>query len=160
VLSRLIGIFGKPGTKAEKYATLTRFDLFKDLNSYELFQISNICHERQYQKDELIFDLGYPLEALFLVTEGEILLSGNIQPGGAQSYGKGKIIGLIDLFYEPVRHSKAVALSKTKVLAISREDFNNIIDDNPRLGSKLLKTSAKLISSHIFTLCEPGENEQ
>lgn len=152
MLSKLISILSKPGSKAEKYAKLTQFELFEKLNTYELFQMSNICHEREYAKGELIFDVGYPLEALFFILDGEITLTGAIQPHGSQTYSIGSVIGLIDLFYKPIRHSKAVSQTKSKVIAISREDFISIIDDNPRLGNKLLKIVAASISRHIFTL--------
>lgn len=135
--------------KPERYSELKAFPLFTDLNTYELFQVSNIVNERSYQSGEKLFEQGFPVEAIFFIRKGEIELSGSSQPGGKRVLLKDQIIGLADMFNESTRTSTAQALSKCTVLAISKHDLNDLIANNPRLGNKLLSASCKLLGSHI-----------
>lgn len=159
MFDKIYKILGLVKSKDDKYSELRSFPLFADLNPYEMYQVSNICHKRSYAKNEQVFDKGFPLEAVFFILNGEIELTGSTQPGGQRRLGKGEQIGLIDLFYKPIRQSKAIAIKETNLLAVSREDFLDLVARNPRLGVKILSTCCKLLSTHVFDLAGTGEEQ-
>lgn len=136
-------------SKSDRYTELKRFSLFSELNAYELFQVNNIITQRDYKHGEILFEHGFPVEAIFFVQKGEVELIGSTQPGGKRILRQGEIIGLIDMFNASTRSCTAQSISATSVLAISRTDLNELITSNPRLGNKLLSAICKVLSSHI-----------
>lgn len=128
-----------------KYSVHRSFPLFSELSNLELKLLENILIERNYKPNELLFEETYPLEAVFLIIEGEVKLEGKL-PGLRES---GEIIGLVDMFKDQYRSSSARATRNTRVWAVSRTDLLNLIDKNPRLGTKILKAICRYLGSHI-----------
>ncbi len=141
--------------KPDRYSELKQFGLFSQLNAYELFQISNIITERSFKAGEIIYEQGFPVEAIFLIQKGEVQLKGSNQPGGIRVLGQYQIIGLIDMFNAGTRSCSAHTVSPTSVLAISRTDLSDLIAGNPRLGNKILSSSCELLANRISELNSP-----
>lgn len=146
-------LFDKP----KKYIALRRFSTFKELSSFELYLLNNFMHRRTYKLGELLFDKDYPLEVVYFIEKGEIEVQGKLNPTGKAVLKKNQFIGLIDMFYESTRSSSAIALSEVEALAISRFDLLELINNNPRMGVKILTGVCKSFSQHIFSIAESKE---
>jgi CRP-like cAMP-binding protein len=140
--------------KPSKYASLRRYSIFKQLDSFELYLLNNFMHHRSFKQGELLFDAGYPLEAVFFIEKGEIEVIGKANPHGRSILSKNQWIGIMDMFYENIRSSSAKALTDVQVLAISREDLMDIINKNPHMGLKILQGICESFSNYIFTLSD------
>jgi len=146
--------------KPDKYAHLKRFSLFKDLNSFELYLLNNHLHTRNYKAGEVLFEPGYPLEAIYLIEKGEIEIIGPSHPSGHSILKKNQFLGLMDMFHENIRSSKATTLCDVQVLAVSQADLKELIDKNPRMGVKILLAVCSSFSNYIFHLANPGDSKQ
>ncbi len=146
--------------KPNRYAHLKRFSIFKELSSFELYLVSNHLHKRSYKTGEVLFEPGFPLEAIYFIEKGEIEILGPSHPSGHSILKKNQFLGLMDMFHENIRSSKATAITDLQVLAISQADLKELINKNPRLGIKILLEVCSSFSNYIFHLSSPGESSQ
>ncbi|MDD4309280.1 MAG: Crp/Fnr family transcriptional regulator [Candidatus Cloacimonetes bacterium] len=137
-----------------KYAGLRKYSIFKNLNSFELYLLNNHLHLRNYKSGDMLFDKDYPLEVIFFIEKGEILVSGKVNPKQDIVLKKHQFLGMMDMFYENIRSSSAKALSDVKVLAISRYDLMDLINKNPHTGVKILTAVCQSFSHYIFDLAD------
>ncbi len=139
--------------KQDKYASLRKFSIFKKLDSFELYLISNHLHKRSFKAGDLLFDKDYPLEMIFFVEQGEIEVLGKAHPSGRSILKKNQWIGIMDMFHENIRSSSARALTEVHTLAISQYDFRDLINKNPHMGVTILSAICESFSKYIFQLC-------
>jgi CRP-like cAMP-binding protein len=140
--------------KPDKNAPLRRFSIFKKLDSFELYMLNNYLHRRSYKAGEYLFDKDYPLEMIFFIEQGEIEVLGKAHPSGHSILKKNHWIGLMDMFYENIRSSSAKAITEVHVLAISRSDLLDLINNNPHMGVAILTGVCESFSKYIFQICE------
>jgi len=136
---------------------LRRYVIFKGLSNFELHLLHNYLHRRQFKAGDTVFEKEYPLEAVFFVEKGELEVCGKFSSGGRTVLKRNQFIGIIDLFYENTRSSSAKALTDLTVLALSRNDFWDLVTKNKALGIKLLTACCHFLSRHIATLVSEPE---
>ncbi|OGO64624.1 MAG: hypothetical protein A2030_10455 [Chloroflexi bacterium RBG_19FT_COMBO_50_10] len=134
--------------------TLKQADIFDQLTLTQLEMISNICEEKVFNADEIIFKEGANSDELYIIAQGEVDIQVNPalvtnQPSEkfkavtiatlrrGQSFGE---IALVDL---GVR--SATTLSKqdnTRLLVIPRDKLMLLCDTYPPLGYRLMQNLA------------------
>ncbi len=137
-------IWGKEGDIIPVLRTVPLFDglAFRDLKKIEI-----IAHERTFMPDEVIFQERQPGTGMYFIKKGLIELTKTIKGERVKiaELGEGEFFGEMSLIENYPRSAQATAAVKTEVLGIFRPDFFDLIDRNPRLGSKiLLKLSERL----------------
>jgi CRP-like cAMP-binding protein len=120
--------------------------LFNHLNKDDLEQIANICSEKFFEKNKIIFyeeDLG---------TSFYIIVSGQVKIVMVSNDGKEHILGLLkerDFFGEislldgEPRSATAIAIEDTNVITIAREDFTRLLRNSPDISLKIMFTLCK-----------------
>jgi CRP-like cAMP-binding protein len=146
--------------KQDKYISLRRYPIFKELTSFELYLLNNFMHARSYKVGEILFDKDYPLEVIFFIEKGEIEIEGHTHPRGKNILKKNQFLGLMDMFHENIRTSKATALTEVQALAISKSDLLDLVNKNPRMGVKILSGVCKSFSNYIFQIAALHDTEQ
>ncbi len=144
----------------DKNRSLRKYSIFKDLNSFELHLLKQIIHHRKYTAGEILFEDKYPLELIFLIEKGEVAVFGKLQPNGSRTLKRGQFIGLIDMYHENSRSSSAKAVKDSEILAISRTDFQQFLETNPRTGIKILSGVCTNFSNFMFDLVEEFEAKE
>jgi len=139
----------KDTADARHYGVLEKVSLFKNLSKSELNLLKDFFLQRKYQKNEVIFQEGFPSVVLYVVcsgkvqvykeVEGEILI---LHEMGANAY-----FGEMGLFIQMRRTASIRALEDAVLLAISKEDFYDFIERFPRAGVKVLSNMGQ-------SLCE------
>ncbi len=137
-------IRGDEGTIIPVLRTVPLFEglAFRDLKKIEL-----IAHERTFMPDEVVFQERQPGTGMYIIKEGLIELTKSINGERIKiaELGGGEFFGEMSLIENYPRSAQATAVVKTEVLGIFRPDLFDLIDRNPRLGSKiLLKLSERL----------------
>lgn len=130
-------------TKSDRYAQLQEFQVFEGLSNYELSLVDALLYRRTYSVGETLYEKGFPVELVYLILEGEVQLQET-----EQSFGPNQVLDLASLFLSDERHYTAVALKDTEVLAISRSEFDYLINKQRGLGVKVLKNICTKLS-HI-----------
>lgn len=96
------------------------------LREYEKEMLRDIGCATEYRKGEVILSSEEVLKCLYLVESGWVRIYG---PGGLMIAGD--IIGLEDILCGVSISGLAVAIRKTVVISVKREDFLELLNLNP-----------------------------
>jgi len=145
------------GEKSEVVKILETIPIFEGLNPIELKKIEIITHERSYVPGEVIFHEGEPGAGLYIIRKGEIKLtklSGEKKEIVVATLTTGEFFGELALLDEHPRSATATAAIKTDILGFYRPDFFNLLQREPKLGSKVLLKLAQMIGRRLRTTTE------
>ena len=133
----------------EVHTELKKYQIFNTLNDKELQFVYNCLHRREFEAEEIIFEEGFPLEVIYFIESGEVELSSKKEPKTKLILKENDVFGLIDLFSGQKRRMTAKALSDTTLLAIADSDFEELINRQPSLGTKILWSCCQLMAKTI-----------
>ena len=144
---------------------LEGFIIFKDLSDSQLGEVCDKFVERSYNQDEIIFSEGDVGTSLFLLLEGEVeitqALTLDIDHSKVDNREKSLIrlnansktffweVGLIE--EDGVRTATVKTTSKSLIARLSKMDFNDLTENDPILGTKLLKNIAAVLCQRLRT---------
>ena len=102
----------------------------------------NGFERRNIEPNNTIFEEGQPGTAAFLIVSGKVEVRVGMKgesPRTLSKLGKGDILGEMALFDNQPRMASAVAIEKTEVIRISRDEFRARMEDmDPVMRSILL----------------------
>lgn len=133
----------------EKVLTLESVELFRNLKPEQLARIAGVASEISLGPDKEVYDPQKPPSALFIVIEGAVELSrgGDVLTLARQN----EVLGAWALFDDEPLAIRARTLEDTRLMRISRDDFYDVLADNPEitqaLFSTLMKRFRKLVES-------------
>jgi CRP/FNR family cyclic AMP-dependent transcriptional regulator len=119
---------------------LKGLSLFKRLTARELRELDPLLHERDYQKEEVIFSEGDTGLGLYLIVRGrvKIVSSHTALQRLAPEFGPGEFFGELALFEESERTAGALALEPTQIVALFRTEFLSLLERDRGIGAKIL----------------------
>lgn len=150
-MQRILNWIGAWFKGRQTYLQLKEYSIFEQLGSFDLFLLDELMHVRKFQPEEVIFESGYPLEVIYFIQAGEILLKGNKGNSYDKVLRKGQHLGIFDMFHSLQRCSTAIAQSQVVVLGISRTDLDDYIKSRPLAGMKILRAIIKELSNIVLT---------
>ena len=134
---------------------LEKVDIFSDLSMDQLVKISRLCREIVYFHNELIFAENSPSTEFYVILEGEVaiqinpdLVSSESDQGQHESATiailyPGQSFGEVALVDQGLRSASAICNTMTcKTLVISRQDFMNLLKQDPEMGYKVMTNLA------------------
>ncbi|OIO04327.1 MAG: hypothetical protein AUJ52_15585 [Elusimicrobia bacterium CG1_02_63_36] len=133
-------------------SVLKKIPLFAGLSRRELGRVSDIIHEREYERGEAVFLMDQPGAAFFIVMEGEldiIVPQDGADPLKLATIGEGLSVGELALLDASPRSASAVASKKTRALAFFREDLHKLLESEPFIGSKIYRTLSTIIGARL-----------
>ena len=142
------------GEKTEVMKTLEATPIFSGLNDLELKKIEVITHEREYAPEEIVFHENEPGAGLYIIRLGEIKLTKKGTNGSEVTIAtmkKGEFFGELALLDESPRSANAIAVTKTQILGFYRPDFLNLLQREPKLGSKVLLKLSLILAKRLRT---------
>jgi CRP-like cAMP-binding protein len=114
-------------TTIEKVLLLQGVGSFGETETENLARIAAIATEIRFAKGETIFKEGDPVDAVYIVVEGTVL----IRMGSNELFIKEKeAFGWGDMFEKECRRATAVASSPVMALTIEREAFLDLLADH------------------------------
>lgn len=131
-------LFGSQKVPAQ-LAWLTRISLFSQLSPVELRIVEGLLHERDYLAGEVIFDEGDEGQAIYIIQQGEVILShqGAGDTGRIATLGPDTYFGDMALLDNLPRTAQARASQPSRMAAFFREDFLGLMDTHARIASKI-----------------------
>ena len=128
-------------TTVEKVLFLQDVDIFEFTSTEDLAHIAEITDEIELKPDEIIFKEGEIPDAMYIVSEGKVILS---RAGQEVMVANDKdVFGTWALFDDEPRVATATTLEDTRLLRIDREDFIDLLADHVAITQSILKTMAK-----------------
>jgi len=144
---------------------LEGFSIFRDLNDAQLDEVCEKIVERSYNQDEIIFSEGDVGTSLFLLLEGEVEITQaltldldhseidnrekslmKLDASSKTFFGE---VGLIEA--DGVRTATVKTTSKSLIARLSKSDFNDLTENDPVLGTKLLRNIAAVLCQRLRT---------
>jgi CRP-like cAMP-binding protein len=128
-------------------ARLREIPLFAGLSAGELRIIDNRLHERDYVKDEIVFDEGEEGQAIYFILKGKVLICRQGRPidGAIAELSSGQFFGELALLDDAPRMAQVRAAEDCTVGVFFREDFLDLLQTHARLASKI----SMQLSRHI-----------
>lgn len=133
-------------------ALLRNLDIFEDMSDPDLVTFGNFFKDRIFVQNEVIFHEGEPGNSMMIIASGEVRVSQTHGPNSEEALmilKKGDIFGEMALLEDLPRSATVIAHSNAITLEISRIDFLNYIEKEPRNGIKILLKLGKTLSSRL-----------
>lgn len=112
--------------------TLRAIPDFSALREDELLSIVGESMNLFWKSGSVIFDIGQPGEALYVVLSGEISIQ-DPEQGEVARLTPGMFFGEISLLLQAVHSKKAVAVRDSEILVLPKETFSNLLAKSPTI---------------------------
>ena len=126
----------------EKIELLQSVSLFWDLPKEQLGYIANQMIPKKYISGEYFFLEDSEGEQCFFVIHGSVKVT-RLSKDGREVIlailSEGEFFGEMSLLDGDARSANVIALEDTKVFTLNRQDFLNVIKENPLIAIELLK---------------------
>ena len=146
----MFGLFrsNKDTSRTERLRALS---LFVNLTPGELKIVDGLLHQRQFLKDEVIFDKGDDGQAIYIIIDGGVLIwpQGKPVDGHIIELGPGNFFGDLALLDNSVRSAQARAATNTTVAVFFRADFMNLLETHGLIASKISLQLARHIGKRL-----------
>lgn len=131
----------------EKVLFLKSIDLFSQIPGEDLAQVALISTEEARDPGEEIFAEGEAGDALYLVLDGRVRV--HRQDRVIAELGERECFGEMALLDAAPRSATVTALVDTNLLKISREDFQEILNEKPEIAAGIIKVLTRRLRSAI-----------
>ncbi len=123
-------------TLVDKVIALRSIDAFRAVGTRQLTHVARVARERSFLPGEVLFAEGDPPGALFFLLDGTVGLRRANEPAGTVE--SGSALGTWSLFDDQPRAMGAVALGHTKTLVVERDDFYDVLAEQPGIVRSLM----------------------
>lgn len=133
---------------------LKKVPLFADLPDVDLERLCSLVTEETIPKDEILFTEGEIGDKAYVIMSGEIdiLKESGDRDVLLAARGAGEVIGEMSLLDQTPRFASGVAKTECKVLAISHESLENLLDSSPSAARVMLSTITNRLRSTEIVL--------
>jgi len=131
----------------EKVLFLKSIDLFSQIPGEDLAQVALISTEESRETGEEIFAEGEAGDALYLVLDGRVRV--HRQDRVIAELGERECFGEMALLDAAPRSATVTAVVDAHLLKISREDFQEILNEKPEIASGIIKVLTRRLRSAI-----------
>ena len=130
----------------EKIELLQSVSIFWDVNENDLGHIADKMVAKHFENGNYIFLEDSEGEQCFFVLEGSVKVT-RLSKDGREvilaMLNEGDFFGEMSLLDGESRSANVIALEKTKVLTLDRNDFIAVVNDYPQIAVQLLKELAR-----------------
>jgi len=130
----------------EKIELLQSVSIFWDLDEDELGHIADKMVAKHFENGNYIFLEDSEGEQCFFVLEGSVKVT-RLSKDGREvilaMLNEGDFFGEMSLLDGESRSANVIALEKTKVLTLDRNDFISVVNNYPQIAVQLLKELAR-----------------
>lgn len=131
---------------------LKEVELFKELDSDELDQLTKYIEKENYLKGEVLFNQNTPREKLFVIYKGKIDLYKLPAFGNKKlitSFRKYDFLSEGALMDDYPHSTTAKASEDSQVLVVSRDNFQDLMEKNSQLVVKVLSRVSRVIARRM-----------
>ena len=130
----------------DKVKLINNSALGAELSDGEVEILSALMHERQLADSEFLFEDGMNDDSLHVILAGKVEVvkrTGDDNFASLAVLRDGELEGELS-FIDGAPHTVGLrALCETRILSLTRESFEGIIDTNPRLVYKVMRAVAR-----------------
>lgn len=138
-----------------EYEDAKEFEIFRDFESDEVDALLDAGATLEFDPCEVILKEGTIGENFYLILDGEVMLQKGhyVKPGAWNIMLKGgSVLGEMGFLMRVPRSMTAVAVSHCKVLEITNENFQMLMDGKLLAPYKLLRNIAVILAERLHKL--------
>jgi len=128
---------------------LVKIPIFQDLNNPELRKIKSILHQREYQKNEVIFHQGDVGLGMYIIIGGSVEIVCGPERNILAELNDGDFFGELALLDESPRSAAAISKSPCRMMCFFKPELLDLMERDPKLGSKILFKLAWTIGERL-----------
>ena len=114
---------------------LRRSSLFASFDDESLERLAAPFSEVEFPANQVLIEPRQPGAGLFVICEGTVVVEA---PGVEHELGEGEVVGEISLIEEDgLRRARVVAKTPVRCLALSRADFEQMLESEPELAGAM-----------------------
>lgn len=142
---------------SEKLALLSQCSLLRHLPAEQIEPLLDRVQERNVQAGEVVFQVGDPGDALFIVARGTVEVLNDKAGQTLAELGNGQAFGEMALLSGGTRTATVRAKIDSHLLAIDKADFDRLLAEDPFLSEQVRKLShARAISNLQLAEIDPA----
>lgn len=145
-------LFKAPTEIEDLESLLAQMPLFSTLKQKYIKQIITLMHNRVYQPNEYIFKQDDPGIGLFIIREGNAIISYKDENGKLfqlASFQRGDFFGEMAMLDDQVRSASAIATKESNIAVIFKPDLDEFMANNPKVGNQILLGISKIIATRL-----------
>ena len=127
-----------------KVEALKRAPLFEGLSRKELSQLARVSEDMEIPEGATLTREGEIGHEFFVIIEGDTQVKRKGRSIGTR--GAGDFIGEIALIEQIPRTATVTAKTPLRVFVLTSKDFHHLLEQNPRVERKVLRTLAKRVA--------------
>jgi CRP-like cAMP-binding protein len=134
------------------YDSMRNIAIFADLGASDLKLVTKFMHVSRIDQGGTVFEEGDVGDCVCFVVEGSVVVLKKTEKGIQRriaELGAGSSIGEMAVIGKFRRFATVKSSSSTTLLTLSRDRFNQICDDYPWVGVKILRAIAQLLSENL-----------
>ncbi|WP_242220175.1 Crp/Fnr family transcriptional regulator [Bacillus cereus group sp. BfR-BA-01380] len=124
--------------------------IFKSLSDEEILKIAAMSKHKRFKKGEPLIHEGEKLDTLFIINKGQVKLSKLTIQGKEQILHiltSGECFCELNIFNcDEKSNFSAYAMEDTKICMLTKDNMDRIMERNPGIALKLLKTVTKRLA--------------
>ncbi len=138
--------------------SLARIPFFAGLDAPGLERVAAGTRSRRYRRGEVIFHVGDPGDALFIIVTGQVKISVPSETGEEAilaTLGPGDVFGELALLDGAPRSATATALVAMEAVVLPRDRFRDLVATEPAVRDALLASLAaelRRLTNHVEEL--------
>jgi CRP-like cAMP-binding protein len=147
-------LFKTPTEKSDLEEVLLSIPPFKKFSGKRIKLLMQLIHNRVYTANEYVFYQSDPGIGLYIVINGEILIT---QDELGERFdlawlGRGDFFGELALLDEEKRSASAIALKESQVAVIFKPDLDDFVNAYPKEGVEIMKGLSLIIATRLRNL--------
>lgn len=138
--------------------SLAKIPFFAGLDAAALERVASGMRSRRFRRGEVIFHLGDPGDALFVIVSGDVKISLPSETGDEAiltTLGPGEVFGELALLDGAPRSASATAIGPTETVVLPRDRFRELIATEAGVRDALLASIAgelRRLTTHVEEL--------
>lgn len=132
----------------EKIAIIKALPLFESLTDSELEVIAAKLHEKNFPAHTAFIEQEDASDAAYILIEGSARVYRLTEDGEEVTLtimGKGELVGEMSLLDDEPRSATVETLQDSRVLALTKEEFREILQNYPEIAIRILKTMSRRV---------------
>lgn len=138
--------------KRVNLSSLSSSPLFLGLSQEDMRELEARFHARDIDEGMTVFVENMPGESLYLIQSGVVKISKMLSEGEERILvilGPDDVFGEMALLDGAARSATARVAESATLLALKRQDFEELCDHNPRLGLQLIRNISRVFSQRV-----------
>ncbi|MDH5518686.1 MAG: cyclic nucleotide-binding domain-containing protein [Gammaproteobacteria bacterium] len=130
---------------------LRKIPLWDNLSDKELESVYLRCKPQKTAVNQVIFREGDPSHDLYVLLSGRVNIMTQ-KKGQIHTVTENETFGEIGLVTKNVRSATAISTSPCNMLRMTLFDFNDLLENDPRISALMMRNITTSLSQHIIRM--------